>query len=158
MAADLLLIVLATYVVAYAAIFVIDLRTRRIPNLLTYPLLVLSLVARPESLGLVPLGHVVVAVVTFACFACFALRGWMGMGDAKLAAVIGLASAPLVAVTALWLAFLVGGAVGLALLAARRVGRRSAIPFGPYLALAGMVAALAPGLLRAASPFGPLFG
>lgn len=155
---DLLLLVRLAYVAAYSVIFVIDLRTRRIPNVITYPLLVAALVVRPDSIGLLPLAHAVTAVVVFALFTFFALRGWMGMGDAKLAAAIALASAPVVTLTALWLAFLLGGLVGVLLLAGRRVGRSSAIPFGPYLALAGIVAALVPELVARHSPFAALFG
>lgn len=155
---DPLLLVRLAYVAAYLVIFVIDLRTRRIPNLITYPLLAAAVVARPDSLGLVPLAHVIAAALAFALFAFFALRGWMGMGDAKLATVIALASAPVVTLTALWLAFLLGGLVGVLLLAGRRVGRSSAIPFGPYLALAGIVAAVASDAVARHSPFAALFG
>ena len=158
MSPDLLLLVRLGYVALYAVIFLIDLRTRRIPNLITYPLLAAALVVRPDSIGLVPLAHVVTAIVVFALFTFFALRGWMGMGDAKLATAIALASAPVVTLTALWLAFLLGGLVGVLLLAGRRVGRSSAIPFGPYLALAGIVAALIPELVARHSPFAALFG
>lgn len=158
MSPDPLLLVRLAFVAAYALIFVIDVRTRRIPNLITYPLLAAALVVRPDSIGLVPLAQAIAAVVVFALFACFALRGWMGMGDAKLAAVIALASAPLVTLTALWLAFLLGGLVGVLLLAGRRVGRSSTIPFGPYLALAGIAAAVLPDVVAGYSPFAALFG
>lgn len=158
MSPDPLLLVRLAFVAAYAVIFVIDLRTRRIPNLITYPLLAAALFVRPDSIGLVPLAHVITAVVVFALFAFFALRGWMGMGDAKLATAIALASAPVVTLTALWLAFLLGGLVGVLLLAGRRVGRSSAIPFGPYLALAGIVAAVVPDVMAGYSPFAALFG
>lgn len=158
MPADPLLLVRLAYVAAYALIFVIDLRTRRIPNLITYPLLAAAIVVRPDSIGLLPLAQVITAVVVFALFAFFALRGWMGMGDAKLATVIALASAPVVTLTALWLAFLLGGLVGILLLAGRRVGRGSAIPFGPYLALAGIAAAVVPEVVARHSPFAALFG
>jgi len=155
---DPLLLARLAYVAAYALIFLVDLRTRRIPNLITYPLLAAALFVRPDSIGLVPLVHVVTAAVVFALFVFFALRGWMGMGDAKLAAAIALASAPIVTLTALWLAFLLGGLVGVLLLAGRRVGRSSAIPFGPYLALAGIVAAVMPDVVSRYSPFAALFG
>jgi leader peptidase (prepilin peptidase)/N-methyltransferase len=69
----------------------------------------------------------------------------MGFGDVKLAPVlgatlgwIGISSA----LTGLFMAFLLGGLVGAALLLGRRAHRGSQIPFGPYLlagALAGLV-------------------
>jgi len=135
----------------------VDLRERRIPNLVTYPLLALALVARPGGLGLVPIEHVLTALVAFALFAGFSARGWMGMGDAKLAAVIGLASGPGLGLLALWLAFLLGGLYGIALLVTGRATRRDAVPFGPFLAVAGVLAALAPETLLERSPFWRLF-
>lgn len=158
MAIDPLVLVRCAYITAYAFTFIIDLRTRRIPNLITYPLLAAAIFVRPDSIGLVPLAHVISAVVVFAVFGFFALRGWMGMGDAKLATAIALASPPVVTLTALWLAFLLGGLVGVLLLAGRRVERRGAIPFGPFLALAGVVAALVPEVVARYSPFATLFG
>jgi len=146
------------YLAAYAAAFVIDVRARRIPNWITYPLLLIGLIARPADIGLAPLASIVAAAVAFALFAAFALRGWMGMGDAKLAAAIALASGPALATIALWLAFALGAIVGIALLATRRIGRRQPIPFGPFLALAGIAAVLVPDQLLEHSPFGVLFG
>lgn len=156
MVLDAPLIVRAVYLLAYAAIFVIDVRTRRIPNLITYPLLVLGLVARPDGLGVAPLANVIGAIACFLLFGALTLRGWMGMGDAKLGAVIVLASGPVVGAVALWLAFAFGAAVGVALLLGRRASRRSAVPFGPFLAVGGALAILVPDALAAISPLRPL--
>jgi leader peptidase (prepilin peptidase)/N-methyltransferase len=69
----------------------------------------------------------------------------MGMGDVKLSAVLGLALA-YQGWGRLFLGFLLSfafGAVGgIALILARRAGRKSEIPFGPYLALGTAVAIL----------------
>lgn len=67
--------------------------------------------------------------------------GGMGLGDVKLAALIG-AVLGVLAIPALFLAFAAGAALGVVLLA--RLGpraRKVAVPFGPFLA-AGAVAAL----------------
>jgi leader peptidase (prepilin peptidase)/N-methyltransferase len=67
----------------------------------------------------------------------------MGMGDVKLAGVMGLYLGRLI-VPALLVAFLVGTVVGLGLIA--RHGARSrkvGVPFAPFLALGGLVALLA---------------
>ncbi len=70
----------------------------------------------------------------------------MGVGDAKLVAVLGLwlgsVSAKAVA-AALVTGFMLGGLVALALLALRRVGRKDFLAFGPYLAAGGWLAWLA---------------
>ena len=72
----------------------------------------------------------------------------MGLGDVKLAAVMGLFLGRSVA-PAIFVALLAGSLVGLALIARHgAAGRKMAIPFGPFLALGGVVGMLAgPGLI-----------
>jgi leader peptidase (prepilin peptidase)/N-methyltransferase len=127
----------------------IDLRHRIIPNRLTYPaLLLFSLVVllawligsavnpARAAIGLLLYGGIlfIVAVVS---------RG-MGMGDVKLAALIGLVLGSVglrfvgVAAAA---AIAFGGLGGLVALGMGK-GRKSAIPFGPYLAAGAVVAGL----------------
>ncbi|MFN8161225.1 MAG: prepilin peptidase [Solirubrobacterales bacterium] len=76
--------------------------------------------------------------------AALAYPAGMGLGDVKLAAVMGLYLGRSVA-PAIFVALLAGSLVGIALIvrhgAAR--GRKMAIPFGPFLALGGVVAMLA---------------
>lgn len=66
----------------------------------------------------------------------------LGLGDVKLAASLGLYLGwlgwwgPVVGTVA---AFLIGGVIGLALLATRRAHRRSAVPFGPSMLLGALV-------------------
>jgi leader peptidase (prepilin peptidase)/N-methyltransferase len=130
-------------------IALIDLRHRIIPNRLTYPALlvfaILVLLAwlidhavdpARAGIGLLLYGGIlfVVAIVS---------RG-MGMGDVKLAAVIGLVLGSLglrfVGVAAA--AAIVLGGVGAVVALAMGQGRKSAIPFGPYLAAGAVVAGL----------------
>jgi leader peptidase (prepilin peptidase)/N-methyltransferase len=73
-----------------------------------------------------------------------AYPGGMGFGDVKLAGLIGLYLGWISwgsVVVATFGAFLLGGVAGVALLAARRANRKSAIPFGPFM-LAGAFVAL----------------
>lgn len=64
---------------------------------------------------------------------------WMGLGDVKLAFVIGLAFGypfgVLAVMAAIWLAAL----LGMALLAARRATMKTALPFGSFLSLASAI-------------------
>lgn len=69
-------------------------------------------------------------------------RGGMGGGDIKLAAFMGLFLGPRIAGLALFLAFLIGGLAGIILLVSGKKGRKDAVPFGPYLALGGVLAML----------------
>ena len=67
----------------------------------------------------------------------------MGLGDVKLAAVMGLFLGRNVA-PAILVALLGGSLVGLAIIARHgAAARKQAIPFGPFLALGGVVGLLA---------------
>jgi leader peptidase (prepilin peptidase) / N-methyltransferase len=121
----------------------IDLAEHRLPNRLVVPGLVVGLLAAAGSwatTGIPPVVPLIAAVATAGLLFLFALGGGMGMGDGKLAAVLGLASptAP-VAIASPLLAFLLGGVVAAVVLVVR--GRGSRIPFGPFL-LAGYAGAL----------------
>ena len=70
-------------------------------------------------------------------------RGGFGLGDVKLAVLLGLFTAyqgwpPLV--VAVLGAFVLGGAVSILLLVFRIKGRKDTIPFGPYLVAAAYIA------------------
>ncbi len=63
----------------------------------------------------------------------------MGMGDAKLVAMMGLYLGRAIA-PAVLIGFLVGAVVGVAMIARHgAAARKQAIPFGPFLALGGIV-------------------
>ena len=130
------------------AVGAIDLEHRIIPNKITYPAFPAFAVA--VALGwaigqhLDPIRALIGALVyggAFLLIAVIAPRG-LGMGDVKLTALIGLVMGSLglryVGVAAGG-AILLGGVGGiLALLAGR--GRKSAIPFGPFLTAGSLVA------------------
>ncbi len=124
----------------------IDLDTRRIPNPLMAigALLGLVLIAAVEPNALPK--HLIAAAAAGGTLliAALARPGGMGMGDVKLAAVIGLFLGAAV-VPALLLALLAGSLVGVVVLMRRGVhdGRRTRIPFGPFLALGAIVGMLA---------------
>ena len=131
---------------------VIDARTRRIPNRLTYPLtpallVLLGLAAVAQGDPLVALRALAGGAAAFAALLALALispRG-MGMGDVKLAAFIGIGLGYLGwshVLLGMFGAFLLGGVVAVALLAVRLRGRRDFLPFGPYLAVAALGALL----------------
>ncbi len=125
------------------AIFFIDLDHQIVPNALSYPGLVLGLLLA------IPQDRFVDALLTAAGAGAFFLliaivsRGGMGGGDIKLAAMMGaFLGWPAIAV-ALLLAFTLGAVAGVALIALRLRTRKDPIPFGPALAVGGMIALLA---------------
>jgi leader peptidase (prepilin peptidase)/N-methyltransferase len=123
-----------------------DLEERRIKNVVTFPAaiaaLVIGLVLHPSGLP----GQIVAGVATGAFLTLFALlsRGGLGMGDAKLGVVLGLYLGRYV-VVAMVVGLLASALFSLGVLAVRgfSVGRKTAIPLGPFLALGGVVAVLA---------------
>jgi leader peptidase (prepilin peptidase)/N-methyltransferase len=121
----------------------IDLEHRIIPNRLNAAG---ALIALALGVGLDAAGEPE-RLIAAACagglllLAALAYPGGMGMGDVKLAAVMGLFLGRAVA-AALMIALLAGVLAG-ALIIARngaRAGRKTAVPFGPFLALGGLVA------------------
>ena len=125
-----------------ATITLTDLEHRVIPNKV---LIVAALVA----VGLLVAGdrdalaeHAIAAAIAFAVMFLIAIvyPSGMGMGDVKLAGVMGLYLGKAVA-PALLIGFAAGALFGLALIATRGAeARKQAVPFGPFLALGGLVA------------------
>jgi leader peptidase (prepilin peptidase)/N-methyltransferase len=121
----------------------VDLRVRRLPDPLTLPLAAAAL----ALLGLVSLVPEHAGSWPHALYGALALGagywvlwrinpGGMGFGDVKLAlglgAVLGWYGWPTV-MLGTFAAFLLGALYGGALVVARRAGRKTAIPFGPFL-------------------------
>jgi leader peptidase (prepilin peptidase)/N-methyltransferase len=153
------LVVLGAYFCALLVLMATDLDQKLLPDVITLPLIPISLLlvaitqfsdvaanplldAKPLPVLTAILAGVGAPLVLAATNALFG--GALGMGDLKLAAGLGLMSG----VTRLFSGVLVASALSsvviLALLAARKIGLRSAIPFGPILIAGGMLAALAP--------------
>ena len=136
-------LVLVTLLVPMA---LIDLDHRIIPNTLTALGAVLAI---GLGFALDPSGQperliAGAAAGTFFLLAALAYPGGMGMGDVKLAGVLGLFLGAAVA-PALAVALVAGVAVGGVVIArlGAVAGRKTAVPFGPFLALGGLVAVLA---------------
>jgi leader peptidase (prepilin peptidase)/N-methyltransferase len=129
------------FVTALVAITRIDLEHRIIPNRITGPLALIA-IALTALLAPNELPERLIAAAAgggLLLAAALAYPGGMGMGDVKLAAVMGLVLGRALA-PALLLAFLAGSVVGVAILVRRGASARStAIPFGPFLALGGVV-------------------
>ena len=130
--------------VALVALAAVDLATRRLPNAITIPVSLAAIALRAvferSTLG----GAVLAGVGALLVFGVLslALRGGFGMGDVKLAGMLGFVLGSVV-VPALALGILAGGLASVALLATGRASWKSAIAYGPYLALGGAIAILA---------------
>ena len=144
-----LLVILGALVALMPAISIIDIRTKKIPNRITYPAFVVFaiavVVARLFDGGTDPVrGLVGMALYGGGLFLLAIVSRGMGMGDAKLGFVIGLVLGSVglrfVGVAA-GAAIVFGGVGGLVALALGR-SRKSTIPFGPYMAAGTVVAVL----------------
>jgi leader peptidase (prepilin peptidase)/N-methyltransferase len=146
------------YLVAIAvALTLIDVDVRRLPNVIVLPSYLVAavlLLAPAVTTGewdayLRALGGALALFALYFALA-FAYPAGMGFGDVKLAGVLGLYLGWLgwgeLAVGA-FLGFLLGGAWGVALLLARRAGRKSAIPFGPFMLGGALLAVFVGGAL-----------
>ena len=128
----------------------IDLKTKRLPRQIIYvtavigiPLLCLAALVRhePRRMWMMLLGAGI--ALAFMAIVYLASRGGMGDGDVRLSpllgAYLGWLNPGFVAV-GLFLGFFAGAVVGVAMLATGRAGRKTAVPFGPFLALGTIVA------------------
>ena len=132
-------------VAALVAIAAIDLEHRIIPNRIVLPLalygVLIAALLRPGELPELAIAGA--AAFTFLFVAALAYPAGMGMGDVKLAGAMGLYLGASV-IPALFAAFLTGTVVGVAIMAREgAAARKKGVPFGPFLALGGLLAVLA---------------
>ena len=144
-----LLVPRLVFVAALIVLFSTDVRDRVLPDAITLPGMAAGLLS---AFWLQP-GIVDAAVGAFggAGLLLVIAEGYrlvrgvegLGYGDAKMLGLIGaFLGWPLMLVTA-GIAFVLGAAVGLVLLAAGRAGPRTELPFGSFLAVAAMMATAA---------------
>ena len=141
--ADLLLeLPFAAMLIAVADI---DIEHRIVPNKILLPLAIWAVAAsaavRPDVLPELLIAGA--AAFSFFLLAALVHPAGMGMGDVKLAGVMGLYLG-LAVVPALLIAFVLGSAVGIAMLARHGAkARKRGVPFAPFLALGGLAGVLA---------------
>jgi leader peptidase (prepilin peptidase)/N-methyltransferase len=128
----------------------IDLRTKRLPRKIIYataafgvPLLCIAALARhePRRIWTMLLGAGI--ALAFMGLVYVLSRGGMGDGDVRLSPLLGAYLGwlnPGIVAVGLFIGFLTGAIVGLAMMAIGRAGRKTAVPFGPFLALGTIIA------------------
>ena len=142
---------LATLFFTYCLIAMtfIDIDTQLLPDDLTLPLLWAGLLVNLNG-TFVPLQQAVIGaaagyLVLWVIYWVFKLvtgKEGMGYGDFKLLAALGAWLGWMMLPTIVLLSSLVGAIVGISLIVFTKHGRDQPIPFGPYLAAAGMIALL----------------
>jgi len=127
----------------------IDIDTQLLPDDLTYPLLWAGLLVNLHG-TFVPLQDAVVGaaagyLVLWSVYWLFKLvtgKEGMGYGDFKLLGALGAWLGWQMLPTIILLSSVVGAIVGISLIVFAKRGRDKPIPFGPYLAAAGLIALL----------------
>lgn len=139
------------------ALTFIDLDTFYLPDSITLPLLWLGLLFNINT-TYAPLHSAVIGAAAgyLSLWSVYWIFKWatgkegMGYGDFKLLAAIGAWLGWQMLPLTILLSSLVGAVIGVAMIVFAGRGRSIPIPFGPYLAIAGMIALLhGPGLTRA---------
>jgi leader peptidase (prepilin peptidase) / N-methyltransferase len=134
------------------ALALIDLDVKRLPNAIVLPsyavaavLLGAAAVFGHDGGNYPRAGLGMAALFGFYFVLALVYPAGMGFGDVKLAGVLGAYLGWLgwaEVVTGAFLGFLFGGVVGMALMATRRAGRKSQVPFGPFMLAGAFVAIL----------------
>lgn len=143
-----LAVLAAPFLALMFAIALIDARWRIVPNRIVYP----ALIAYAGAILAVDLfgggSSLLRGVVGMAVYAgpllgiAVVVPGGMGMGDVKLAALIGLVTGSFgtaEVVVAAAVGVIAGGLGGILAIAVFRVSRKQQMPFGPYLAAGGAI-------------------
>lgn len=127
----------------------IDADTQLLPDDLTLPLLwsglLVNLHAAFTSLPEAVIGAVAGYLVLWAIYWLFKLstgKEGMGYGDFKLLAALGAWMGWTMLPVIILLSSVVGATVGIAMMIFAKMGKNNPIPFGPYLAAAGLIAML----------------
>jgi leader peptidase (prepilin peptidase)/N-methyltransferase len=144
-----LLFVRLAFACALIVLFVIDLQHQILPNAITLPGIAAGFVASvflppgwlSSLIGILAGGGILFAIAE----AYYRLRGieGLGMGDVKMLAMIGAVLGWKLMLLTLVLASFAGSVVGVGLMATGRGGMQAALPFGTFLALGALVAAVA---------------
>jgi leader peptidase (prepilin peptidase)/N-methyltransferase len=129
------------FMAAMIAIVLIDLDHQIIPDKIVLPGAAVGLAA---SIALRPAGwweYLVAAAGAAGFLFVIALiwAGGMGFGDVKMALLMGAVLGRSV-IVAMFLAFLIGGVLGVVLIATKARSRKDRIPFGPFLAAGSIIA------------------
>ncbi|MET3961882.1 leader peptidase (prepilin peptidase)/N-methyltransferase [Marmoricola sp. OAE513] len=133
------------------ALALIDLDVRRLPNALVlpaYPVLAGLLLIGWDGHALWRAGVAGASLFAFYFLVAMLAPGAMGFGDVKLAGVVGGMLGYLswgAFLTGAFGAFVLGSLVGIGLLVTGRAGRKTAVPFGPFMLAAAVASVLGAG-------------
>lgn len=119
-------------------IFVYDLRHMFILDRFTIPAMIVAIVLN-IWIGAIPASSLIIGAVILGGFFYlqFVLSNgvWVGGGDIRMGALMGLMLGLNQGLVALFIAYLLGAIIGVMLLLTKRVGRKTPIAFGTFMAI-----------------------
>lgn len=142
-----------TFAAVSVALALIDLDVHRLPDVIvlpSYPVLALLLAIGGDGDALVRAALGAVGLGAFFFVVWYVAPGGMGFGDVKLSGLVGAMTAYLTWGTLLvgaFLGFVLGAVAGVLLMAGGKAGRKTAVPFGPFMVLGAWSAILGAGYL-----------
>jgi leader peptidase (prepilin peptidase) / N-methyltransferase len=145
------LVIVGAWFVVLLLLAATDLDQKLLPDLLTLPLIPVTLalvlvgwdpLLATKDLALISAIVAGVGAPALLVGSSALLGGGLGAGDVKLAVSLGLMAGIIQLIAGFLVASIGGALIIVVLIATRRIGLKSAIPFGPILLAAGMCAAL----------------
>lgn len=134
------LVIALIFVVVLVVLAGTDYEHRLLPNVIVGPATILGFVLsaflRPEWWWVYPLAALIIAGLLFLLAIIY--PGGMGMGDVKMGGMLGAFLGPYAAL-AVFLGALTGAVAGGVLMATGKMPRRTALPFGVFMSLGGLV-------------------
>lgn len=123
-------------------IFFYDLLYMEIPDEVMLPSIAIALAG--AAYGTIPLGDALMGSVLVSGFFLLQIllsKGkWLGGGDLRIGAFLGLILGWQASLVALFVSYLVGSVISVTLLVTGRLTRKSQVPFGPFLVIGTLTA------------------
>ena len=147
---SVLVVAFCVFAAGLTGLTVIDLKTQRLPREVSYtvmalgaPLLVIAafIEDEPRRIYMAAIGAAIALAVMTTLY--IASRGGLGDGDVRLSPLLGMYLGwlnPGLALVGLFYGFILGAVIGLAMMIVGKAGRRTQLPFGPFLAAGSIVA------------------
>lgn len=129
------------FVFVLALLFVFDLFHQLLPDRLTLPAIVIAFFANVIlGAGVMNLVYGALVVGGFFALQFVVSRGaWIGGGDIRMGVLLGVMFGLVGGIEALFLAYILGAGVAVVMLLSGVATRKTMMPFGTFLALAGVV-------------------
>lgn len=137
-------VIIMGFASALIVIGVIDFEKRIVPDSISLPGMISGLILASIFSHISFLNSVIGLIVGGGLFLLIAtlVKGGMGGGDIKLMAFIGSFLGWKGALLTIFISSLMGSIIGIVLIIISDAGRKTAIPYGPFLALGALISAL----------------